>query len=444
MDHGTWTWGRAALGLLCALAGGACGDSGERVAQGEKDSLCPTCITTAGGETADFGEQADSSPCDTHIAPVTDAVRADYGLSQLAEQLAAETTVEAGWSWIKGDGSGQLPDMEPVPVTFRFELGDFAFLKSDEATEGSIFCDSVRAPVRVHIEVGDGLLSLDAVGSVWKGEGELETHLYARADLARATGSYQLALDESRPHIAGAEMALSIFPGHVRGDVIPFVQYFDDEAEAQAYLAGDPTAYGDLHAQTSFRMPLDACDQHAFPVPMHDDNELLGDRSPATLIEEATGRMTGLLTPSAVWDDDSETAVAIEFDPTRAEVACVAVETFGSPSMTEAAVVVRTAMDGHLQSADGRVDLPLSSLVLTLGRNDLAPWQLLFRGYQLAGDADEGFDGDRLDAEVQVDLTGDAPSLDGFVEVHASSSPTGCMAFPIGGKWDTEHCRSTR
>jgi hypothetical protein len=350
----------SAIGALAFLF---CADARPQTAAG---STCPTCAPYA---TEALGGPGGFSASTVHCAdpaPMTAAIAEEFDLQRLTAFLEQAHVVVGRF------GAGSLKETAPpgeptATIAFSFDVGEFTYYK--KTADAEALCeDRVAAPARVAVRVGSDLLSFEADGRLWRSRSEPLAHFYAAADLATATGSYRPVLDETRPHVGIAEVALYVAPGHLRGDLGPFVLYFRNEAWLQRYRQGESWAFSDGASLFRLGFPEDVCTDNELPFAFDQRIELLAGVSAVEWRARAVRLMGGAAVASGVWEEGNETGVAIELGAPVEGAACLGRSYHPAP-VTELAL--RLPLAGRLSSSDGRLDLPLDELMVRVDRGVL-------------------------------------------------------------------------
>jgi hypothetical protein len=291
--------------------------------------------------------------------------------SEIAEALQLETlraylersnTVAARFA---ADGTAEIapPAEQGATVELEFDVGEFSYYA--KTPDAEIGCDdSVRAPARVAVRIGDGLLSFEADGVLWKDRHEPSAHFYADTDLARVTGSYRVPVDLARPHFGKIEVALYAAPGHLRGDIDAAVVYFRDEAELQRSRRDDWSAFLARPVVFPFRLafPDDACEDNELPFAHGEAIEPLARQSADDWRARAVDLIASTTRADAVWNDGRETEVTVELGEPVAGTACLG-ESF-NPLAPASELALTIPLAGRLRSADARLDTPLNALTI--------------------------------------------------------------------------------
>lgn len=271
-------------------------------AQPSSGSVCPTCGTrpTDSDVPAQLGGRS-VVDCAAEQIPLTPTRGADFHVEELRAFLQTPITV----SGEQADGG------DAVAIEIELDLSEFRYYTMRRDDE---YCfDQVWASGPVRIQLGDDLLRFEANGNLWKAKNELAWHFYASTDLATATGTYRPQVDMSRIHAGRIEMSMRVFSGRMHGDIHVGALYFDDEAQFQRHLAGQPWQYDyEGLSSFSFAFPDAECRDHGRPLTDDDAAELLKGRSARELIAHVANLLTDLRAEDAVWKDGRKTRVEIE------------------------------------------------------------------------------------------------------------------------------------
>ncbi|HEY3518203.1 MAG TPA: hypothetical protein VGL98_14235 [Gammaproteobacteria bacterium] len=435
-----------ALGFLVAYA--LCWLDTE--AQSASESPCPGCVPRAAEEAAESpaasGSSASQVRC-AEAAPLTSAIADDFGLERL-EAFLEQRNIVAGQ--FADDGTTEIapPGERSATVELRFDVGEFSYYKKTVDAAGA--CDdSIWSDAHVWVRIGNGLLSFDADGRLWKGKNEPSAHFYADADLLAATGSYRPRLDLARAHVAKIEVALYVSPGQLRGDINSAVAYFRDEAQLQRYRQGDWSAYAARTTLFSLGFPGDRCEDHELPFAHDEAIERLDNQSADEWRSRALGLIGETAIIDAVWKDGERTEVAVEPGEQVSGTVCLGTSTSVGHHLAPASeLALRIPLAGRLRSTDARLDTALDELVIGIDDGTVvrATLRLLSAPLSDAQKAALGANADAFSARLSYDFEREPASLDGIVELLAQTTPdryrrVGCVAFPRGGKADVDDCR---
>jgi hypothetical protein len=440
-----------ALGLL-ACTGGA--------TQPLPNPVCPTCETRAASENADVGERAAGEPagssartCDGEVVPLTPAAEQVFDLVRLRAFLEGPNTVHG--RFVDGENRAVPAEQSATEIELRFELGEFSYY-AGTVPDGVDYCGQVRASAHVQVRVGDGLLLFEADGILWKTHDRASALFQAHppTDLATATGSYEPALDTSKDHTGEIHTTIYVFPGQLRGDITPIAFYFNNEAQRQRRVAGDPWAYADRQALFHLSFPEDECEHDELPFAHDEVIELLHGQSADALRARVASLIPETTVIDAVWSDNSETRVTIALgDPVLGTVCVGSSRLVGRWPPPSYDLALRMPLAGRLRSTDRRIDLPISRLVVGVDNDNAIPHATLGLRVPTADLSDAqrqalAADADLLSGRVTYDFDPKPTRIDGMLDLHKQKSPqsytpTGCVAFPPGGKSDTA-CRYPR
>jgi hypothetical protein len=416
----------------------------ESEAQPPTDSVCPTCaLPEAEGGAADGGGTASQIQCAAQ-APLTSKIADELQLETLRAYLERSNSVAGHFG-----AETAPPDEQGATVELEFDVGDFSYY--EKTPDAEIGCDdSVRAPAHVAVRIDDGLLSFEADGLLWKGRHEPSAHFYADTNLAMVTGSYRLPIDLARPHVGKISVSLYASPGHLRGGIDAAVAYLRDEAELQRYRQDDWSAFFARPVAFPFRLafPDDACEDGELPFAHDEAIEPLARRSADEWRARAVDLIASTTRADAVWDDGRETEVAVELGEPVGGTVCLGASFNPLARASELALTVPLA--GRLRSADARLDMPLSALMVYIDAGVVVGATMGDRPPITAVSERQrealGASADLLLARLDYDFAREPASLNGMVELLARTEPNsytrvGCVAFPRGGKSDKGSCR---
>jgi len=415
-------------------------------AQNVPESSCPTCAARAGD--SDSGAAGAISASQVHCAdqaPLTAAIAEEFALEALRAYLERPNVVIGNFG---EGGAGQTapPAEQSAPVEIRFDVGEFSYYQ--KTVEADAACDdSIHAPAHVAVRIGNGLLSFEADGVLWKGRYEPSAHFYADADLATATGSYRPSLDLARVHVGTISVALYAASGHLRGDVNAAVVYFRDKAQLQRLRQGAWGDYAERLLLFRLGLPGDACWNNELPFAYDEAIEQLDRQSAGQWRARAIDVIGATPIIDAVWKDGSETQVAVEIGEPVVAMACLGKSIYPAPASESA---LRIPVAGRLRSTDGLVDMSLDELVVGIDRGAIVRATVRSRvpPARLREEQREalGPSADVISARLNYDFEHELARLNGIVELLALTSPTSyrrvaCVAFPRGGKADVDDCR---
>jgi hypothetical protein len=416
----------------------------ESDAQPPTDSVCPTCaLREAEGGAADGGAAASQIQC-AAPAPLTSKIADELQLETLRAYLERSNSVAGRFG-----AETAPPDEQGATVELEFDVGEFSYY--EKTPDAEIGCDdSVRAPAHVAVRIGDGLLTFEADGLLWKGRHEPSAHFYADTNLAMVTGSYRVPVDLARAHFGKIDVALYASPGHLRGDINAAVVYFRDEAELQRYRQDDWSAFLSRPVVFPFRLafPDDVCEDGELPFAHGEAMELLGGQSADEWRARAVDLIAATTHTDAVWNDGRETEVTVELGEPVGSTVCLG-ESF-NPLAPASELALTIPLAGRLRSADARLDTPLSALTVYIDAGVVVRATMIGRPPMTTVSERQrealGASADLLFARLEYDFAREPASLDGMVELLARTEPNrstrvGCVAFPRGGKSDKGSCR---
>jgi len=419
--------------------------------------LATLCVAVLSGPTDGMAQSAPSAAlidCGGKPVPITPAVAAAFGLDRLRAFVEKANSVEG--SFASGDFAQSAVPTDPSATTVELtlELGEVQFYEA--AADRDSCADSIRSAAHARVRIGNDVLTFETDGVLWQSANDPSAHFYATADLATATGSYDPQLDTSRIHAGGIEISLYASPGQLRGNITVAAVYFNSETQRVRYLRGRSSDYADRSVLFKLSFPDDRCADYEVPFANDEPIELLRGQTAYALGAAVAGRIGERTAADAVWKDGRETRVTIEpGEPARGGTACLAAARFtGDRTAPTARWTLRTRLAGRLTTADGRIEMPLRELVLSVDddvvrRAQLRAWvsqEELSAGARQALERDP----DVLEAVVTYDFEQNADArLGGIIRLHRqlvdnTFVPLDCVAFPPGGTQDLGDCRYRR
>jgi hypothetical protein len=416
---------------------------------------CPTCEAHPGVEAAKASEDhpreaASTLDCGAEPRPLTSVEKRDFDLARLQAFLGKPQKIEAHAQ----ESTRRTPAVGPSDVTIEviFQLGELSYHK---ATKNLEQCeDTVRAPMRVQVRAGDGLLRFEGDGVLWKRRSDVSAVFSAEANLSTVAGSFAPGVDESRVHAFAIELSMYVAPNQLRGSMVPSVIYFADEAQRQRRLEGHRWAYREQRWWAGWAFPTDACDKYALPFEHDEPIVQLHGKSADDMRARAAALIAAAGPVDGVWRDDRETQLAVELGNAIEGTVCLQSLRFtGDWTAPRSALALRIPVAARLRSADARIDMPLDRLLLSVDGNAIIGATL--RGWipieRLGDQQRAALDGDLdlLDALVVYDLSRPLGRFSGIVNFQKEDEPqhyrwTNCLVFPPGSKLDLEQCRYRR
>jgi hypothetical protein len=391
--------------------------------------------------------------CGSKLAPMTPAIAAAFGLDRLRAFVEKPNRVEG--SFASGDFAQSAVPTDPsaTAVELTFELGEVELYEATADLDGC--ADSIRSAAHARVRIGDDVLAFEADGILWQSANEPAAHFQATADLATATGHYDPHLDASRIHLGQIEIALYVSPGHVRGSITTEAVYFDNVAQRVRYRRGRSSDYADQSVLFRLGFPRDRCADYELPFADDEAIELLRGQTADALRASVARRIGEQTTADAVWKSGDATRVSVELgEPARGGTACLGAARSAGGAAPTARWALGTRFAGRLTTADGRIDLSLHELVLSIDddgvpRAELRAW---VRKEELGAAAQQALprDPDVLEAVVTYDFEQDTDArFGGIVRLHRQIGdntfvPLDCVAFPPGGTQDLDDCRYRR
>jgi hypothetical protein len=252
----------------------------------------------------------------------------------------------------------ELPPPPDTVVQGSIEVGEPSVTRQVEPIVNGIVCPSrIVAPATVEYATADGTVRGHAQGTFEVSEHG--AHVFARGDLSETTGTLDLKIDETYPHVGLVGVYGASYPSGLRGSITPTVLYFASEEDAAAFVAADPEApTPSVYAPFEGRWPVDHCSPSQMPVIGAEPMEMLGGSSFNELFAEAWQEALQSQPQAAIWNDGTASQISMELgEPNK-----ICTSSVFNPTTTpiEASRGFQFEIEGALSTADGRVHTPVS------------------------------------------------------------------------------------
>lgn len=320
--------GRVALAVL------AIGCAGEAPSVDKGDgAVCSQC-QVAGGETSDFGQLPEPTPCQESevLEPITEAEARALGFGESLDLFTRSVTTPLAWEPVAFGDSGP-------PVTGYTASSEVLLTTRIASVEHLAYtlagCGDDRLLVHVDASFRDtgGAFSIDGqLRSVVGREPVAEAD--GRLDLTTAKGSLRVSPPDSYPAAVGYfVLGVHYWPGATRG--FTRIEVVEAGTEQDDIVRG----YWPLQG----RFPVDSCQPQDLPADPDEVLAVLGDRSAIAVRDELAELLETKQPAPATWSSGAPTSVTA---------------TLGDPrEVCGAKAGISYAVPLDVTSADGRVQI---------------------------------------------------------------------------------------
>jgi hypothetical protein len=311
--------------------------------------LCRFCKTAPPASGSGFGPS-----CGTPDAPLDAMLRERFRIDEVTDAMNGPFSQKLTWGAVADQGIGLSKPASETRIEGEVMLGDFRYHPCTDSVSATATVRFATADGQLGATVsGDMNLSADALG--WPKGAMPELSMIAFDDLSTARGTLDLGADPNKLELGEMVFSLTRASEGDRGFVrVRLIEFPNQAAFDAANVVTDTPSERTLHEVAVGLFPLDHCNGHGRPFEGEDLSGALGGETWHDVLAQAWTKLGSPQDVDAQWQTSGKsTSVHVEL---------------GQLPMSVCADgwTAQFTMSGHVRSADGIVDQPLTTGQITV------------------------------------------------------------------------------